>query len=322
MGGALAAALAAISLAAAAPAAAQVKRIGYLFYAGSANDPRVTTFKEALRQLGHVEGKTYVLEFRSAEGRYERLPAIAAELVGMKVDVIMSEGGTPAVNAARAATRDIPIVFNGVADPVGQGIVRSLARPGGNITGMSVQHPEFAPKSLELFHQILPQARRIALLNNPRNASLPGVVSEVKAAAAALSIEIQVIDAAAPAEFDKAFEAAKSSGAAGLMILREGMYSAQARRLSILAAHHRIPTMGGDAVFPESGALASYGPNTPDMVRRCAVLVDRILKGAKPADLPVEQPQKFDLVINAGTAKALGLTVPQSVLLRADRVID
>jgi putative ABC transport system substrate-binding protein len=234
----------------------------------------------------------------------------------------MSEGGTPPVNAARAATRDIPIVFNGVADPVGQGIVKSLARPGGNITGMSVQHPEFAPKSLELFRQILPQAKRIAVLNNPRNTSLPRVLGELRAAAAALAIEVEVVDAAAPADFDKAFAAAARSGAAGLMILREGLYAAQARSLSILAARHRIPTMGGDAVFPESGALASYGPNTRDMVRRCAVLVDRILKGAKPADLPVEQPPKFDLVINAATARTLGLAVPQPVLLRADRVID
>lgn len=322
MGAALAATLAAVLVSAAAPAAAQAKRIGYLLYAGSASDLRLATFKEALRELGQVEGKSYLFEFRSAEGRHERLPALAAELAGLKLDVIMSEGGTPPVNAVRAATRDIPIVFNGVADPVGQGIVRSLARPGGNITGMSVQHPEFAPKSLELFRQVLPQAKRIAVLNNPRNASLPRVVGEIRAAAAALSIEIEVIDAAAPADFDKAFAAAAASGAAGLMILREGMYAAHARSLSILAARHRIPTMGGDAAFPESGALASYGPNTRDMVRRCAVLVDRILKGAKPADLPVEQPPKFDLVINAATARTLGLAVPQSVLLRADRVID
>jgi len=309
-------------LAAAAPAAAQVKRIGYLAYAGSLRDARAVTFKETLRQLGHVEGKSYVLEFRPAEGRSERLSALAAELVRMKVDVIMSDGGTPAVNAARAATRDIPIVFFGVADPVGQGIVASLARPGGNITGVSVQHPETAPKSLELFRQILPQARRIAVLNHPGNASLPRVLGEVKAAAAALSLEIDVIDAQAPEDFEKAFAAVETSGAAGLMVLREGMFTAQARRLSALAASRRVPIMGGDAVFPENGALASYGPNTPDLIRRCAVLVDRILKGAKPADLPVEQPQKFDLVINAGTAKALGIAIPAPVLLRADRVIE
>lgn len=322
MGRALAAAFCLAAFAVALPAAGQVKRIGYLSYAGSVRDARAVTFKETLHQLGHVEGKSYVLEFRTAEGRSERLSVLATELVRMKVDVIMSEGGTPAVNAARAATRDIPIVFFGVADPVGQGIVASLARPGGNITGVSVQHPEFAPKSLELLRQILPQARRIAVLNHPGNPSLPRVLGEVKAAAAALSLEIATIDAAAPADFEKAFAAVETSGAAGLMILREGMFTAQARRLSILAARHRIPTMGGDAVFPESGALASYGPNTPDMVRRCAVLVDRILKGARPADLPVEQPQKFDLVINAGTARALGIAIPAPILLRADRVID
>ena len=226
MGRALSAALCfAAGVAVAMPAAAQVKRIGYLSYAGLARDARAVTFKETLRQLGHVDDKSYVLEFRTAEGSNERLSALAAELVRIKVDVIMSEGGTPAVNAARSATREIPIVFFGVADPVGQGIVASLARPGGNITGVSVQHPEFAPKSLELLRQILPQARRIAVLNHPGNPSLPRVLGEVKAAAAALSLEIEVIDAAAPADFDKAFAAAQGSGAAGLMILREGMFT-------------------------------------------------------------------------------------------------
>jgi putative ABC transport system substrate-binding protein len=319
VGGALAATVLALALAAATPAAAQVKRIGYLQGAATG---RVATFKDALRQLGHVEGKSYVLEFRSAEGNYARLPALAAELAGMKVDVILSDGGTPAINAARAATREIPIVFLFVADPVAQGIVSSLARPGGNVTGISVQHPEFAPKALELFRQILPGAKRIAVLNNPANASLPRVLGEVKAAAAALSLEVEVVDASAPSEFEKAFAAVERSGAAGLMILRDVMFGAQARRLSALAARHRIPAMGGDAVYPESGALASYGPNSPDMLRRGAVLVDRILKGAKPAELPVEQPAKFDFVINAATAKALGVTIPQPALLRADRVID
>jgi putative tryptophan/tyrosine transport system substrate-binding protein len=319
MGRALALAILAVCLAAALPASAQVKRIGYLQGAATS---RVAPFKDALRQLGHVEGKSYVLEFRSADGNYGRLPALAAELAGMKVDVILTDGGTPGINAARAATRDIPIVFLFVADPVAQGIVSSLARPGGNITGISVQHPEFAPKTLELFRQILPGAKRVAVLNNPANASLPRVLGEVKAAAAALALDVEVVDAAAPSEFEKAFAAVERSGAAGLMILRDVLFTAQARRLSTLASRHRIPTMGGDAVFPESGALASYGPNSPDMVRRGAVLVDRILKGAKPADLPVEQPQKFDLVINAGTAKALGIAIPAPVLLRADRVID
>jgi putative ABC transport system substrate-binding protein len=304
------------------PATAQMKRIGYLHPAGTVADTRVVTFKETLAQLGHLEGKTYALEFRSADGRYDRLPALAAELVGLKVDVILSDGGTPAANAARAATRDIPIVFMFVADPVAQGIVASLARPGGNITGMSVQHPEFAPKSLELFRQVLPQARRIAVLNNPRNASLPRVLGEVKAAAATLSLDIEVIDAAGPSDFEKAFAAAKASGAAGLMILRDVMFTAEARRLSTLAAASRMPIMGGDSVFPDNGALASYGPNTLDMVRRSAVLVDKILKGAKPAELPVEQPAKFDFIINAGTARKLGVSLATQLLLRADRVIE
>jgi putative ABC transport system substrate-binding protein len=319
VGGALAATVLALALAAATPAAAQVKRIGYL---QGADTGRVAGFKDALRGLGHVEGKSYVLELRSADGNYERLPALAAGLAGMKVDVMLTDGGTPGINAARAATREIPIVFLFVADPVAQGIVSSLARPGGNITGISVQHPEFAPKALELFRQILPGAKRIAVLNNPSNASLPRVLGEVKAAAAALSLEVEVLDAAAPSDFERAFAAVERSGAAGLMILRDVMFGAQARRLSILAARYRIPTMAGDAAFPENGALASYGPNSPDMVRRAAVLVDRILKGAQPADLPVEQPQKFDFVINAPTAKALGVAVPTAVLLRADRVID
>ena len=323
MGRALSAALCfAAGVAVAMPAAAQVKRIGYLSYAGSARDARAVTFKETLRQLGHVDDKSYVLEFRTGGGK-QRATVGARRRAGANEGRRHHERGRHAGGQRRArATREIPIVFFGVADPVGQGIVASLARPGGNITGVSVQHPEFAPKSLELFRQILPQARRIAVLNHPGNPSLPRVLGEVKAAAAALSLEIEVIDAAAPADFDKAFAAAQGSGAAGLMILREGMFSGPGAPPVDSRGAPPDADMGGDAVFPESGALASYGPNTRDMMRRCAVLVDRILKGAKPADLPVEQPQKFDLVINAGTAKALGVTVPQSVLLRADRVID
>ncbi len=299
-----------------------ILRIGYLQSVPSANDLRFEAFKQKLRELGHVEGKTIAIDYRSAEGKLDRLPALAAELVVRKVDVLMADGGTPTITAAKTATRTIPTVFMGVADPVGQGVVASLARPGGNVTGVSMQHPEFAPKLLELFSEILRSARRITILSNPANSSLPRVIEEMRTAARALRLEIKVVNARGRDEFERAFSEIASQRPAGLVILRDALFASEARRLTTLAASHRLPTMGGDAVMPESGGLGSYGPNTLDMVRRCAVLVDKILKGAKPGELPVEQPLKFDLVINMRTAKALGLTIPPSVLVRADRVIE
>ncbi len=300
----------------------RVPRIGFLQAFPSANDLRFEAFKEKLRELGHVEGKTVTIEYRSAEGQYDRLPELAAELARRNVDVLMADGGTPAISAAMKATRTIPSVFCGVADPVAQGIVASLARPGGNVTGMSPQHRDFAPKMLELLKEMLPSARRIAILSNPTNSSLPLVLERMQTAARTLRLDTQVVNVGAAEELEGAFLELAQNRPAGVVILREPMFTSQARRIVALAARYRLPTIGGENAIAESGGLSSYGPNTVDMLRGCAGLVDRILKGAKPGELPVEQPTKFDFLINMTTAKTLGLTIPPSVLLRADRVIE
>ena len=305
-----------------AQSATKVWRIGFLTNFPPDNDPRFEVFKKQLRDLGHVEGKTIVIDYQSAEGKYDRLPGLAAELVKRNVDVIMTDGGTPGALAARNATRTIPIVFAAVADPVGSGIVASLARPGGNVTGTSNQSPEVSVKSLALLKEIVPSAKRIAILSNPANSSLPPIVSELQAAAKTLRLEIIVVTAGTPAEFDKAFAEIAQGRPAGVVILADPLFNSEAARLTTLAAKHRLPTIGGHNAFPESGGLMSYGANRRDMMRRAAVLVDKILKGAKPADLPVEQPTIFELVLNKRTAKDLGIKIPNSILVQATKVIE
>lgn len=299
-----------------------IPRIGFLQAYPSANDLYFQAFKQKLLELGHVDGKTIAIDYRSAEGKYDQLPVLAAELVRHNVDVLMADGGTPSIAAARNATRTIPTVFCCVADPVAQGIVASLARPGGNVTGMSIQHPEFAPKSLELLKEVVPSAKRIAILSNPANSSLPVVLDEIRTAARTLRLEVQVVNTRTPGEFQEAFAEIARNRPAGLVILRDALFTSEAPQLMALAAKYRLPTLGGDNAIPEHGGLLSYGPNRLDLLRRSALLVDKILKGAKPADLPVEQPTKFELVVNAKTAKALGIKIPSSILLRADKVIE
>jgi putative ABC transport system substrate-binding protein len=300
---------------------AKIARIGYLSaYPG--NDPRFEAFKQQLRDLGHVEGKTITIEFLSAEGKYDQLPALAAELVRRNVDVIMTAGGTPSATAARNAARTIPVVFQGIADPVGQGFVTSLARPGGNITGATDMHRDTAGKSLSLLKEMVPSAKRIAILSNPKNSSLPNVVLDMQAAARVLRLETTVFNAGAPAEFEKAFAEIVRDRASGLVILSDAMFNSEAVRLATLAAKHRLPTMGRNNSIPEGGGLMSYGANTLDQMRRCAILVDKILKGAKPVDLPVEQPTKFDFVLNKRTARDLGIKIPNSILVQATKVIE
>ena len=300
----------------------KVWRIGCLSPFPSGNTLRFEAFKQQLRDLGHVEGKTITIDYLSAEGKYDRLPALAAELVGRNVDVILADGGTPATTAARNAARTIPVVFTILSDPVGQGFVTSLARPGGNVTGITNQHPETAVKSLALLKEVVPSAKRVAILSNPTNSSLPQVVQDMQAAARKLRLEITVVNAGAPAEFEKAFAEIVRDRPDGLVILSDAMLVIEAARLTTLAAKHRLPTMGGNNDIPESGGLMSYGANRLDMIRRAAALVDKILKGAKPADLPVEQPTKFDLVVNMRTANDLGLKIPNSILVQATKVIE
>jgi len=301
---------------------AKVGRIGFLSPYPSDNDLRFEAFKQQLRDLGHVEGKTITIDYLSAETKYDRLPALAAELVRRNVDVIVADGGPPPVTAARIATKTIPVVFVAVSDPVGQGIVASLARPGGNVTGISLQGRDTAGKLLELLKEIVPSAKRIALLSNPKNSSISLVLSEMHAAARTLRLEATVVNAGTPGEFEAAFAEIARDRPAGVVILNDPIFFSEAGRLTTLAAKHRLPTMGGHKAFPESGGLMSYGANRLDLIRRSAFLVDKILKGAKPTDLPVEQPTEFELVVNMKTAKALGIKIPNSILVRADKVIE
>ena len=300
----------------------KVGRVGVLSPYPSGKDPRFEAFKQRLRDLGHVEGKTLTIDYLSAESKHERLPALAAELVRRNVDVIMSIGGTPPVNAAKSATRTIPIVFAGVSDPVGQSIVVSLARPGGNVTGVTHQSRDTAAKLLALLKEIVPSAKRIAVLSNPTNPGLSVVLKEMQVAAKVLRLETTVVYAGTPGEFEGAFAEIVRFRAAGLVILGEPLFQVEAGRLSALAAKHRLPTVGGHSVLPESGGLMSYRADRSELIRRAAHLVDKILKGAKPADLPVEQPTIFELVLNKRTARDLGLKIPNSILVQATKVID
>jgi putative ABC transport system substrate-binding protein len=301
----------------------KIPRIGFLRQSrSSVMRLRFDAFRQGLRDLGYLEGKTIVIEERSADEQYERLPSLAAELVRLNVDVIVADGGTPTIMAAKNATSTIPIVFPTVGDPVAQGLAKSLSRPGGNLTGLSLQSADAAGKRLEFIKQVVPQAKRIVFLTNPVNASSAPILRGMQSAAQKFAIELDVVEARSPAEIDEAFAVIRHKRADAVALLSDQMFIDQASRISILAAQLRLPTIGEHNVVPESGGFASYGPDRLDMLRRAAGYVDKILKGAKPADLPIEQPVKFELVINRGTAKALGLTLPQAVLLRADRVIE
>jgi putative ABC transport system substrate-binding protein len=323
--GTLAGGLVAAPLAAEAQQAAKIARIGYLVTNLAANRHLHEAFLQGLRDLGYVEGRNVEIEHRSAEGKLvERLPALAAELVALKVDVILA-GATPAALAAKQATRTLPIVFAAAGDPVGSGLVTSLARPGGNVTGSSLLAPELVGKCLEQLTQAVPGVSRVAVLWEP--GAFPerleqDILKGAEVAARALGVRPQFVEARGPADFDRAFSDMTRARAGALTVLASTMLTNERRRLVDLAAKNRLP-----AVYPwreavDAGGLMSYGANIPDLFRRAATYVDRILKGAKPGDLPVEQPTKFELVINLKTAKALGLTIPPSLLQRADEVIQ
>jgi putative ABC transport system substrate-binding protein len=297
-------------------------RVGYLSPYPSPDDARFEAFREKLRDLGHVEGKTIALEYVSAEGKPDRLPALAAELARRKVDIVLAAGGTPATRAASNVTNTIPIVFAGLADPVGQGFVKTLARPGGNLTGTTTQSPEVAVKALAFFNETLPGAKHVAILSNPTNSWHAGVLSEIHSAAAKMNVSVTVVHAKAVAEFETAFAQIMRHRPGGLLIFGDVLFNNEAKALTTLAATHRLPTIGMNNFVPDSGGLMSYGANRLDIVRRAAILVDKIIKGAKPADLPVEQPTQFELIVNTNAAKALGIALPQSILVRADRRIE
>jgi putative tryptophan/tyrosine transport system substrate-binding protein len=302
--------------------AGKVSRIGYLSAGALPTYPTFeNAFREGLRELGYVEGRNIALEYRWAEGKYERLPELAAELVRLKVDVILAVS-TPAAQAAKAATRTIPIVFTLVADPVASGLVSSLARPSGNITGLPSLSSEIIGKQLELLKETVPRVSRVAILQNPDASSHPFMVREAAGAARALGVQLRVLGARNPNDLHAAFTAMTGDRTEALLVLADPFFRTHGARIADFAAKSRLPSLSGEREQTEAGGLMSYGLSRLDMFRRAAIYVDKILKGAKPADLPVEQPTKFELVINVKTAKALGLTIPPSLLARADQVIE
>jgi putative tryptophan/tyrosine transport system substrate-binding protein len=309
---------------AAAQPAGKVPRIGYLS-PGFATDPMrarfLEAFRQGLRELGYVEGQNIAIESRWTEGKDDRLPALAADLVRSKVDVIVTQGGA-ATQAAQQATRTIPIVMSLVNDPVGSGLVASLARPGGNVTGSTVISPDLLGKRLELLKEVVPKVSRVALLRNPDNPADAAMLREVEAAARALGVRLQTLEARNHQEIERAFAAMIRERAGALLILPDAIFQTQRRQIAELAAKGRLPAVGRMREDAEAGCLMAYGANYRDLVRRAATFVDKILKGAKPADLAIEQPTKFELVINLKAAKAIGLTIPPSLLQRADQIID
>ncbi len=297
----------------------RIPRIGILRL-GSPPDLFIEAFRQGLRDLGYVEGKNILIEYRYAEGKADRLPNLAAELVRIKSDVIVT-ADTPPIRAARNATREIPIVMAVVADPVAAGLVASLARPGGNITGLSTLAPELDGKRLELLKETLPKVTRVAWVWDPGNPALTIRLKEMQAAAQALRLKLQALEVRNPEELESGFEAAIRERAGALLVpaVMAGTYQ---RQITDFTQKKRLPLIYDTKEFVEqAGGLMSYGPSFSDLWRRAATYVDKILKGTKPADLPVEQPMKFEFVVNLKTAKQIGLTIPPNVLVRANRVI-
>ena len=299
----------------------KVPRIGVLWlYSPAIASPFAEAFRQGLRELGYVEGKSIVIEYRHAEGKYDRLPSLAAELVRLNVDIIVT-ASTQAAQAGQQATRSIPIVMTVVSDPVESGLVSSLARPGGNVTGLSLMHPELSGKRLELLKEVIPKLSRVAVLSNLSNPIIPPLLRETEAAARALGVQLQVVEVRGPTEFDSAFGAMTRDRAGALVVLPDGIFQNERRRIAALAAKSRLPAIYAWREAVDAGGLMAYGASVPDIFRRAAVYVDKILKGTKPADLPVEQPTKFEFLVNLKTAKQIGVTIPPNVLARADKLI-
>ena len=327
--GAVAGGLLAAPLAAEAQQRGKAPRIG-LLSPGSPSDAGrspsnlavlFAAFREGLRELGYVEGQNIEIESRWAEGNYDRLPGLAADLVRLKVAVIVTYG-TPASQAAKRATATIPIVMAAIIDPLASGLVASLARPGENLTGQSMMSPDLVEKQLEILKEVVPKVSRAALLHNPANPGNAPQVRHAQDAARALGVRLQLLGARGPSEIDSAFAAMTNEQAGAVIVLVDAMLQDNRARITDLAARHRLPAVYGLSEYTEAGGLLAYGPNRLDMFRHAATYVDKILKGVKPGDLPVERPNKFALVLNLKTARALGLTIPPSLLARADQVIE
>ena len=298
----------------------KIPRIGYLGGSSSAESDRVAAFRQGLRELGYVEGKNFVIERRYSEGNSDRERSNAAELVRLKVDVIVTVGARP-TRAAKEATATIPIVMAQDPDPVGNGFVASLARPGGNITGLSNLGPELGGKRLELLKEVVPRLTRVAVFGTSTFPGNAQILRETELAAGALKLQLQYLDVLDPKDIETAFQEASKGRAEALLVLAGLVFTSQRRQLADLAIKSRLPAIYYAAEFVEDGGLMTYGANRADLARRAAAYVDKILKGAKPADLPVEQPTKFEFIINLKAAKQIGLTIPQKVLARANQVI-
>jgi ABC-type uncharacterized transport system substrate-binding protein len=325
--GTLAGGLLAAPLAAEGPQAGSVARIGYLAFSPlESPETRVSldAFRQGLRESDYVEGQNIAIEYRSADGKIERFPGLATELARLKVDLIVAPN-TPAARAAQQATTTIPIVASAMSDPVGDGLVASLARPGGNITGLTFLGPELVPKLLGLLREALPKVTRVAALWTPGELGKPttrDMLKRTEAAARALGVQLQLVGVRGPDEFDRAFSTMTKERAEALLVFPSPLLYNERRRIVDLVTKHRLPSMFNAREQVELGGLIGYGASITDLLRRGATLVDKILKGAKPGDLPVEQATKYELVINLKTAKALGLTIPPSLLQRADQVIE
>jgi putative ABC transport system substrate-binding protein len=299
----------------------KMPRIGILTLASSASTPILEAFRGALREIGYVESQNIVLEFRFAHGRPDTLASLAAELVRQDLDIIVADGGQAAL-AAKRATHRIPIVMGAVGDPIKVGLVASLARPGANVTGLTLLSVELSSKRLELLREAIPNASRVAVLWNPSNPAGRDYLLQTKGAARGLGVELAAVEVRGASDLDSALEAVAAARPSALISLADATLWNQRRRVVDFALRKRIPALFPEREFADDGGLMAYGPNVPANFRRAAVYVDKILKGARPADLPVEEPTKFELIINLKTARALGLTIPPSLLARADQVIE
>jgi putative ABC transport system substrate-binding protein len=315
--------LLALSLPAQAQQPKKIAKIGYFLPSTpAATAQNIEAFRQGMRELGHVEGKTFVLEVRYGEGRFERLPELARELVGLKVDVIVTSTDV-AIAAVKRETQTIPIVMALSSDPVGTGLVASLARPGGNVTGLSTMSPELSGKRLELLREVVPGLSRVAFIWNPNVRGAMFDYNTTEGAARSLRLQLQSVEVPRAEDFDRAFSAITKERAQALIVPPLNPVAFTNRgQIASFAQSNRLPSMYGQNEFVDAAGLMSYGPSTPDMHRRAATYVDKILKGTKPADLPVQQPTKFELVINLKTAQQIGITIPPNVLARADRVIE
>ena len=301
------------------PAAGRAYRVGLLGLASGSDAPILASLPQGLRDLGYEEGKNLVIEYRTAEGKYDRLPALAVQLVGLKIDVLVTYG-TPGALAAKQATTTIPVVVALIGDAVAAGVVPSLARPGSNITGSQYQYPELMGKRIEVLMNATSHLARVAVLFNPANPSMRPALKTMEETARYLNVELQQIEARGPNDFDGALAAMAERRGQAFVLADDPFLRSHVGTIAQLAAKRRLPSVG-DREYAEAGGLLGYAVNRPEVFRRAAVFIDKILKGAKPGDLPFEQVDRFELVINMKTAKALGLTIPPSLLLRADQVI-